>query len=438
MKYVLCTFQPDTLQAVIAEYKLTVVRSYQTMPNMAGVECDERVASVAHEDARIKYMRPDVPNIRKFPAHKTSRWHLTAITRSRPAAAPNYYSFTNTGEGVDIYIVDTGILYDHIDFEGRAQPLPGWDDPWGNNGEDEDGHGTHVAGLCAGRYSGVAPDAHLYACRVFGPNEDAVEPSGFLEVCNKIILHHESKHGSRPSIVNMSLGAGPSILDPFVYINDPAEDGDDYLDDAVQHLINNGIQVCVAAGNGFYDEVGDQLLGRFNARYCRPARVNAVITVGALDPDWTIAEYSNYGSCVDVFAPGTDLLSADFADAGGFQLMSGTSMACPVVTGMCALILSKNREASPADVKDGIIQTSVKNVLNLYGLDESDYFVNGASVQDGFTLSYVDLNDVEYPLNYSAGEITPNRVLHSPFIDTLSAVPAAYVNRVNKTVFEPK
>lgn len=432
--YILCTYSADQLDAVISKYRLQVHTKYDTIRNMVSVRCTASQAALVHEDAAVKYVRPNTKNIRPFLNRRTTRWNLSAICRSRPMVGANYYSYTNSGAGVDIYVVDTGIRYDHIEFEGRAQALPGWIDPWNKGGQDELGHGTHVAGLCAGRYSGVAPGARLYSCRVFGPGDgDAATPEQFLSVCDKIILHHESKAGTRPSIVNMSLGASPSVLDPFVYINDPATDGDDYLDDAVQHLVNSGVQVCVAAGNGFYDEVNEQLLGRMNAEYVRPARVNSVITVGALDMDWSIAPYSNYGACIDVYAPGTELVSADFRSVKGFQLMSGTSMATPMVTGLCALYLSVNPQASPFDVKDHVICTSIKGVLNTYGLSESDYLINGDSALDDFALVYMDLNEDEHPLIYATSEITPNRVLHSIYTDSGSAIPAAFVSEVVHT-----
>lgn len=432
--YILCTYEHDQLDSVVSKYGLRKNTSFDKIRNMVSVICTPEVAARVHEDAAVKYLRPNIKNIRPFVNRRTTRWNLSAICRSRPMLGANYYSYTNTGAGVDIYIVDTGIRYDHLDFEGRAQALPGWIDPWGKGGQDELGHGTHVAGICAGRYSGVAPGARIYSARVFGPNDgDAATPEQFLSVCDKIILHHESKAGARPSIVNMSLGSSPSVLDPFVYINDPATDGDDYLDDAVQHLVNAGIQVCVAAGNGFYDEVNEELLGRMNAEYVRPARVNSVITVGALDMDWSIAPYSNYGACVDVFAPGTEITSADYRSVKGFQLMSGTSMATPMVTGLCALYLSQNPNASPFEVKDHIIKTSIKGVLNTYGLAESDYLINGDAVLDDFALVYMDLNDDEHPLVYATSEITPNRVLHSIYTDVGSAIPSAFVSDIDHT-----
>jgi len=216
---------------------------------------------------------------------------------------------------VNVYVVDTGVNPTHWEFEGRATA---WYDALGGSGTDCNGHGTHCAGTVGSRSYGVATSSSLYGIRVlsclgFGSN------SGVLDGINQVGLN-----GQLPAVVSMSLGGGSSTA----------------TDNAVQSLIDLGFTVSVAAGNENQD-----------ACNVSPARVSAAITVGATDNNDARASFSNYGSCVDIFAPGVDITSTWRGRSNtATSTISGTSMACPHVSGVAALILGQNPSLTPDEV----------------------------------------------------------------------------------------
>jgi subtilisin family serine protease len=256
------------------------------------------------------------------------------IDRIDQANLPLSYSYTyyNSGLGVKAYVIDTGILLSHSEFGGRA--IGGFSSintttDW----IDGNGHGTHVAGTIGGLNYGVAKDVTLVAVRVLDANGSGTN-SGVIAGIDWAIADHVA---GQPAVANMSLGGGASSA----------------LDLAVERAITDGIVMCVAAGNNSLDA------GRYS-----PARVKNAITVGATGRFTTtstsydaIASYSNYGSVVDIFAPGTSINSAYIGDNNAIRALSGTSMATPHVTGVVAQYLSGNTSKTPAEV-----QTYIKTV----------------------------------------------------------------------------
>ncbi len=256
------------------------------------------------------------------------------IDRIDQANLPLTYSFTyfNSGLGVKAYVIDTGILLAHSEFGGRA--IGGFSainsaTDW----IDANGHGTHVAGTIGGLNYGVARDVTLVAVRVLDANGSGTN-SGVIAGINWAISDHVA---GQPAVANMSLGGGASSA----------------LDLAVENAIKDGIVMCVAAGNNAADA------GRYS-----PARVKNAITVGATGRFTTtttsydaIATYSNFGSVVDLFAPGTSINSAYIGDNNAIRALSGTSMATPHVAGVVAQYLSVNTTKTPAEV-----QTYIKTV----------------------------------------------------------------------------
>lgn len=204
------------------------------------------------------------------------------------------YSPAGNGAGVSVYIVDTGIRFDHLMFEGRA--IRGIDVVGdGRNGNDCDGHGTHVAGTVGGGYGyGVAPGVQLVSARVLGCDGSGYT-SGIIRALDWI-----AAYGRRPGVVNMSLGGSNSLS----------------LDDAVNRLVARGVPTVVAAGNESMDACSSS-----------PARASSAIAVAATDETDTKASFSNYGGCVDIFAPGVRIVSADYNSTNGLIGFSGTSMA---------------------------------------------------------------------------------------------------------------
>ncbi len=248
------------------------------------------------------------------------------------------YTYFSSGAGVDAYIIDTGILVNHTDFGTRAVggfSSIGADTNW----IDQNGHGTHVAGTVGGDIYGVAKGVKLIAVRVLDASGSGTT-SGVIAGINWAINHHKAN----PAVANMSLGGGASSA----------------LDLAVSNAIKDGIVMCVAAGNNSADA------GRFS-----PARVTSAITVGAtgaypslgLNYD-AMASYSNYGSVVDIFAPGTSILSDWIKSTSSTALSSGTSMATPHVTGVAALFLAQNPTSLPSQVQTYIKSSATKNKIS--------------------------------------------------------------------------
>jgi len=237
------------------------------------------------------------------------------------------YHFSQTGAGVTAFIIDTGIRADHVEFTGRLRPGFGAV-PDGNGTNDCQGHGTHVAGTVGGTTWGVAKGVSLIPVRVLdcngqGAYSDVI--AGIDWVTNSTL---------RPAVANMSLGGPVSSS----------------LDAAVAGAVARGVTMVIAAGNSNVD-----------ACTVSPAREPSAITVGAINSTDYRANYSNVGTCLDLFAPGHMITSAGIASATASNMLSGTSMAAPHVSGVVALILQGNPTASPEAVTAQVIAQAVPN-----------------------------------------------------------------------------
>ncbi|MFZ3078951.1 MAG: S8 family peptidase [Bellilinea sp.] len=245
----------------------------------------------------------------------------------------NTYTYNSTGAGVNAYIIDTGIQVSHNEFGGRASvSFDSVGD--GRNGVDCNGHGTHVAGTVGGTTYGVAKNVSLYAVRVLNCSGSGTT-SGVIAGVDWVAGNHAS-----PAVANMSLGGGASTA----------------LDTAVNNSINAGVTYAVAAGNSKRDA----------CKYS-PARVPAALTVGATTSSDARASYSNYGPCLDLFAPGSSITSAWIGSVSATNTISGTSMATPHVAGVAALYLSANPNAAPSTVAAAIKGAATPNVVSNAG-----------------------------------------------------------------------
>ncbi len=262
----------------------------------------------------------------------SSLWGLDRIDQ-QILPLDNHYVYTNDGSGVHVYIVDTGILTSHIQFGGRASS--GYDFVNGDaDATDDNGHGTHVAGTVGGSTYGVAKAVTLHAVKVLSASGSGTT-SGVIAGIDYVKNNHAD-----PAVVNMSLGGGASTT----------------LDVAVNNCINAGVTFVVAAGNN-----------NKNAANYSPARVAAAITVGATTSADARASYSNYGSILDLFAPGSGILSAWYTSTTATNTISGTSMATPHVAGAAALYLQTHTSATPAIVSAALTSNATSGVLTSIG-----------------------------------------------------------------------
>lgn len=283
------------------------------------------------KNPNVAYIEPDqviTLSITQSPA----TWGLDRIDQ-RNLPLSNSYTYNNTGAGVTAYIIDTGILYGHNEFGGRASF--GYD-AFGGNGADCNGHGTHVSGTVGGSAYGVAKGVTLKAVRVLNCSGSGTN-SGVIAGVNWVASHHAA---GAPAVANMSLGGSVSSA----------------LDTAVNNAINDGVTFAIAAGNS-----------NRNACNYSPARVAAAITVGATTSTDARASYSNYGSCLDLFAPGSSITSAWYTSTTATNTISGTSMATPHVAGVAALYLQSNTSASPATVRNAIVNNATTGKVTSAG-----------------------------------------------------------------------
>jgi len=285
---------------------------------------------------------------------RNAPWGLARISHrdSLSFGTFNKYLYAaNGGEGVDVYVIDTGTNIDHVDFEGRAS----WGKtiPIGDEDVDGNGHGTHCSGTIAGKKYGVAKKANVYAVKVLKSNgsgtmSDVVKGVEWAAQAHlqKVEAAKKGKaKGFKGSVANMSLGGGKSVT----------------LDMAVNAAVDAGIHFAVAAGND-------------NADSCNfsPAAAEKAITVGASTLADERAYFSNYGKCNDIFAPGLNILSTWIGSKYAVNTISGTSMASPHIAGLLAYFLSLQPskdsafavdELTPKKLKETIISIATEGAL---------------------------------------------------------------------------
>ncbi len=320
--------QADQLTDVVASaYNVKVNRRFNKAVNGFAGEMTEAEALALSEDPRVRFVEEDqVVSINATQSGAT--WGLDRVDqRNRPLNGT--YNFNWTGSGVRAYIIDTGIRTAHTQFGGRAAvSFDAIGD--GRNGQDCNGHGTHVAGTVGGSTYGVAKNVSLRAVRVLNCSGSGTT-SGVISGVNWVAANRVL-----PAVANMSLGGGASSS----------------LDTAVNNAIIRGVTFAVAAGNETQD-----------ACNVSPARAPSAITTGATTTTDAVASYSNFGSCVDVFAPGSNITSAWWTTSTSTNTISGTSMASPHVAGVAALYLQGNPSASPAAVTAAITGGATQGVL---------------------------------------------------------------------------
>ncbi|RKP27247.1 peptidase S8/S53 domain-containing protein, partial [Syncephalis pseudoplumigaleata] len=266
-------------------------------------------------------------------------WGLNRIDQKRLPLDKQYVYPKSAGEGVNVYVIDTGININHEDIKGRAKWGavfgPGRNDP----PTDDMGHGTFVAGIIAGKHFGVAKKATVISVKVYRKRGDQTTDD-VISGLKWVLQQHQSSRNKK-TVVNMSSGA------PYNQV----------LNKAVEQLTAAGITVVTSAGNS-----GEQNVP-FDSCQHSPSSAASVISVGATDRNDRVATYSNTGRCVTLFAPGTDVVSISNTVNTGQLTNGGTSFSTPYVTGVVALLLGEKGPMSPADVKKTIVNAATKGAL---------------------------------------------------------------------------
>ncbi|MBB2941320.1 subtilisin family serine protease [Actinoplanes lutulentus] len=312
-------------------YGATVKRSFGKALNGFEATMTETQAKRLAANSKVAYVEQN--QVISLAATQTNAtWGIDRIDqRARPLSTT--YTYPVTASNVTAYIIDTGILNTHSQFGGRA--VSGYDFvDSDSNSTDCNGHGTHVAGTVGGSTYGVAKAVKLVGVRVLSCTGSGTT-AGVIAGVNWV-----TANAVKPAVANMSLGGGASTA----------------LDNAVASSIASGVSYAVAAGNS-----------NANASTASPARVATALTVGATTSTDARASYSNYGSVLDIFAPGSSITSAWYTSTSATNTISGTSMAAPHVAGAAALVLSRNPSYTPAQVASSLITNSTPNVVTSPG-----------------------------------------------------------------------
>jgi subtilisin family serine protease len=329
-------------RALAKRYGATIERTYRKALNGYAIEASKAEAKRFAADPAVA----SVVQNRTFHIDATQTnppsWGLDRIDQKNLPLDSKYTYPDSAGQGVTAYIIDTGVRITHTDFGGRASY--GYDAVDNDNtAQDGNGHGTHVAGTVAGNSYGVAKKAKIVAVRVLD-NSGSGTTAQVVAGIDWVAQNH-----SGPSVANMSLGGG----------------ADSALDTAVRNAIASGVTFAVAAGND-----------SANASNYSPARVSEAITVGSTTSSDARSSFSNYGSILDIFAPGSSITSAWNSSDTATNTISGTSMATPHVTGAAAVYLADHPGSTPAQVASGLVAAASTGVVGNPGTGSPNRLLN--------------------------------------------------------------
>jgi hypothetical protein len=296
-----------------------VFHTYENALKGFAVRMPEARAQALRADHRVAYIEEN-QEVFAVATQSNATWGIDRVDQNNLPLSGTY-TYNNTASNVHSYIVDTGVLLNHNEFTGRMGN--GYDAVTsGGNANDCNGHGTHVAGTVGGTTYGIAKQTIIHPVRVLGCNGSGTN-AGVIGGVDWVRANH-----IKPAVANMSLGGGASQA----------------LDDAVNNAVAAGVVFAVAAGND-----------NSNACNYSPARAANAITVGSTTNTDARSSFSNYGTCLDIFAPGSSITSAWHTSSTATNTISGTSMASPHVAGGAALYLSANPSATPQQVRDALV-----------------------------------------------------------------------------------
>ncbi|HEX6066470.1 MAG TPA: S8 family peptidase [Longimicrobiales bacterium] len=324
--YVVVLKEGADARAVAAVAGIHPRHVFTAVLNGFSAELNEGQLNALRHNPNVDYVEQD-QEYRADVTVTARSWGLDRIDqRNRPLSGT--YSYTTTASSVYVYVIDTGIYTSHSDFGGRASNVY---DAFGGSGQDCNGHGTHVAGTIGGANYGIARGVRLRGVRVLNCSGSG-STSGIIAALDWV-----RNNRVNPAIANMSLGGGYSSS----------------LNTAVTNLHNSGVFVAVAAGNS-----------SANACNYSPASAGAVYTTAASTSTDARASYSNYGSCVDGYAPGSSITSAWIGGSTATRTISGTSMASPHVAGVAALYKGTYGNVSSSTIVSWINSNATGSVIS--------------------------------------------------------------------------
>ena len=324
----------DAEAATLAGLGADVVEVYRDVFSGAAVVADTSVVDQIWADPLVARVEPD--RLMSFSAvdQLNPPWGLDRIDqRSLPVSKT--YTYASSGGGVSAYVIDSGIFAGHVEFGGRVRS--GFTTVLDGRGTDDCmGHGTHVAGILGGQTYGVAKSVSLVAVRVLDCSGVTTE-SQLIDGLDWVIADHQP---GVPAVANISIGGPPSVL----------------IDNAVQALFDDGVSVSIAAGNSGLSACGGS-----------PGRVPSALTVAASNPADARPSFSNWGPCVDLFAPGFSIPSAGIASPTATAIQTGTSMSAPHVAGAAALLLSVQPTMTPSQITNTLLANATPGVITSAG-----------------------------------------------------------------------
>ncbi|HEX5757503.1 MAG TPA: S8 family serine peptidase, partial [Arenimonas sp.] len=337
----------DVARSMARQHGAQMQRSFSHALRGFVVKADTRALGRLLNDPRIAYIEEDgIVSINATQSGAT--WGIDRVDQ-RDLPLDSSYTYNTTASNVNAYIIDTGVLGSHQQFSGRM--IGGYTAISDGNGTNDcNGHGTHVAGTVAGSTHGIAKGAKISPIRVLGCDGSGTN-SGVIAGMDWVTANHVS-----PAVANMSLGGGASTS----------------TDDAVERMVAAGVTVAVAAGND-----------NSNACNYSPARAASAITVGSTTSSDARSSFSNYGSCLDIFAPGSSITSAWYSSNTATNTISGTSMATPHVVGVAAQYLQTQPGASPASVASALNNNATTGKVTSPGSGSPNRLLYNAFISGG-------------------------------------------------------